>query len=298
VAVAEHDVAVACLRLGNLADARDHFEKGLRLAREAARLDPAQAEQEGQLMFSLIGVAEVRRRLGQSDAARPLFAEALSLQEGEVARHPDRSGAKLALRSVLNVMAIAGLDEPRRSEELFQRAEKVAREILAAQPDRADNSSALASLLLERGLTLRTSDPVAASAKFAECAGIRRRLAAIAGPQDSKTAVSLAFALAANGEIEEASAQARRLHEVVKGDSEALIDLMRCFAYAAAHASGEEREDLCVQSESVLREAVNLHFIDPVSLRYWLGETPVLSRTAVKAILTTMDDQIAKQRGG
>jgi serine/threonine protein kinase len=298
VAVAEQDLAVAYMRLGNLTDARDHFESGLRFAREENTLDPAKAEQDGQLMFSLIGVAEMRHRFGQLEAARSLLAEALSLQEGIVARNPNSLAAKMGLRSVLNNAAIAWMDDPRRSQELFERGEKVAREILAVQPDRADSLAALASLLLERSLALRTADPVAASAKITECAGIRRRLAAIAGPQDTKTAVNLAVALGANGEIEEAGAQARRLHDIVKGDSEALVDLVRCFAYAAARASGDQRESLGLESERALREAADLHFIDPVSLRFWLRETPVLGRPAVQSMLATMDGEIGKQRGG
>jgi hypothetical protein len=245
-----------------------------------------------------MGVAEVRRRLGDQDLARSLFAEALALQEAAVARQPDRLAAKLALRSALNSLAIAWLEDARQSQELFDRAEKVAREILATQPDRADSASALASLLLGRALALRTTDPAAAKAKVAECAEIRRRLAAIAGPRDTKAAVNLAVALGANAQVVEAAQQARRLQDAVKGDPEALVDLARCFAYAAAGASGEQREELCVQSERLLHEAADLHFIDPVSLRYWLAETPVLNRPAVKAMLADMDAKIAKQRGG
>jgi hypothetical protein len=248
------------------------------------------------LTFSLIGVGEMRRRFGQLEAARSFFAEALSLQDGVVAHNPDNLDARMALRSVLTDMAIAWRDDPRRCEELFERAEKVAREILSVQPDRADNMSALASLLLERGLTMRSAAPTTAAAKFSECAGIRRRLAAIAGPRNTLAAVRMAVALGANGEVGEASVQARRLHDIVTGDSEALVELVRCLAYAAAHASSEQREGLCVQSESLLREAVDLGFIDPYSLRFWLEETPVLSRAAVKSMLAAMDDQIAKQQ--
>jgi tetratricopeptide (TPR) repeat protein len=296
LAVAEQDLGVAEMRVGNLVGARDHFDTGLRLAREGAALNPAKAEEYNQLTFSLLGVAEMRRRLGQIESARSLFDEALSLQDGLVARHPDNLNAKSALRSVLNNMAIAWRNDPRRCEELFDRAEKVAREILSAQPDRADNMSALASLLLERGLTLWNSHPSSAAAKFSECAGIRRRLAAIAGPEGTRAAVDMAVALGVNGEVDEATAQVRRLHQIVKGDSEALIELARCTAYAAAHAPGDQREGLCVQCESLIREAVDLGFVDPSSLRFWLEETPVLSRAPVKSMLATMDDQIAKQQ--
>jgi serine/threonine protein kinase/tetratricopeptide (TPR) repeat protein len=296
LAVAEQDFGVANMRVGNLVEARDHFDTGLRLAREAATLNAAKAEEYQQLTYSLLGAGEMRRRFGQTEAARSFFDEALSLQDGVVAHHPDSLDAKMALRSVLTDMAIAWRNEPRRCAELFERAEKVAREILNVQPDRADNMSALASLLLERGLTLWSAEPTAAAAKFSECAGIRRRLAAIAGPQDTLAAVRMAVALGANGEVEEASVQARRLHEIVKGDSEALIELVRCTAYAAAHAAGDQREGLCVQSEGLLREAVDLGFIDPNSLRFWLEGTPVLSRAAVKTMLAAMDDQIAKQQ--
>jgi serine/threonine protein kinase len=296
LAVAEQDLAVAEMRVGNLAEARKHFERGLVNAREASTLNPAKTEESQQLTFSLIGVGEMRRRFGQLDEARSLFNEALSLQDGVVARHPDSLDAKMALRSVLNEIAIAWRDDPRRCNEFFERAEKIAREILSAQPDRADSLSALASLLLDRGQTLWIADPTAAAAKFAECTTIRRGLAAIAGPADTQSAVRLAIALGANGEIEKARAQTLALHDIVKSDPEALVDLATGLAFAAVHASGGQQEELCVLSESLLREAVDLHFIDPYLLRFRLGDTPLLSRPAVKSMLASMDDQTANQR--
>jgi serine/threonine protein kinase/tetratricopeptide (TPR) repeat protein len=296
LAVAEQDLGVAEMRVGNLAEARKHFEKGLVNSREAATLNPAKTEESQQLTFSLIGVGEMRRRFGRLDEARSFFDEALSLQDGVVARHPDSLDAKMALRSVLNQIAIAWRDDPRRCNEFFERAEKIAREILSAQPNRADSLSALASLLLERGLTLWRADPTAATSKFAECATIRRRLAAIAGPADTQSTVRLAVALGANGEVEEARAQALGLHDVVKSDPEALVDLAMCLAFAAVHASGGQQEELCVQSESLLREAVDLHFIDPYLLRFRLEDTPLLGRPAVKSMLASMDDQTANQQ--
>jgi serine/threonine protein kinase len=296
LAVAEQDLAVAEMRVGNLAEARKHFERGLVNSREAATLNPAKTEESQQLTFSLIGVGEIRRRFGQLEEARSLFDEALSLQDGVDARHPDSLDAKMALRSVLIQIAIAWRDDPGRCNKFFERAEKLAREILNAQPDRADSLSALASLLLERGLTLWLANPTAATAKFAECATIRRRLAALAGPADTQSAVRLAVALGANGEVEEARARALGLHDIVKSDPEALVELATCLAFGAVHASGGQQEELCVQSESLLREAVALHFIDPFLLRFRLGNTPLLTRPAVKSMLASMDDQTANQR--
>src|SRR5436305_4466618 len=179
-AVAESEVGDVLVAAGDLAGARQRFERCLKILEQLAKANPTSVDAQRDLGVSLEKLGGVLIASGDLAGARQRFERCLEIRE-QLAKSNStnmdaQSGSSVSLNKLGEVLIASG--ELGGARQLFERCLKISEQLAKSNPTSAEAQRDLSVSLNKLGEVLVASgDLVGARQRFERCLKIREQLA-------------------------------------------------------------------------------------------------------------------------
>ena len=299
------NLAAERLKQGRIAEAADAFGEGHDLLaallaglRGVPRIgEPGFGPRDGRaagLQASLdkaaLGLAYVTMRLGRDEESLALYRDVIRSRREAFELQPEDLGRKLELAGHLGLygQSLLWMDDPDEAEPLIDESTQLMEEVVAEDPEKADNRRQLATALYRMG-TLRDMQgrPDEASSLFERSRELRDELY-VASP-DEKNAVNL---MLAEARVDNA-ARAGELIDVLGAmdgvDGERHLERARALAQLSRRAEGDQQTGLREEALTALERAIAEGYSDPFRVGHEHDLDPLHEEERFQAVMARLE---------
>ena len=283
-------VGVGRYNLGDMTQARAHFQNAFQLRQQLVSETPDDPTLKQDLSYSTMALAESSFRLGDRPQADDYYRQTLEQRQKmfqETPKDPKVCEELAGVNYMIGVFKFRTGDLAAARVHL-QRCKELRVALVDADPRNAISRRNLGLVLYQLGnLADREKNEKAAAEAFQAARDIQQKLVD-GDPQNDKRQYELMKTLAHIGQVDQAARIADRLNSGQNVDNELLLEIASCFAQCARHARADQAKVAQTYLEAAvnaIRKVIDNGFKDNVYVELEPDLDPLRSRSEFKVLL-------------
>ncbi len=285
-------IGVFNFRVGDIAKAREYYQKATNLYRKLVNEEPELPTLDYTRAYStsLATLAEVAFRTGDAAAATESYNLAVDRREENAKKLPKASQLQVDLGGIYFLRGWFWLRTGKLdlAHEDLKRSLKLREELASSDPRNVVKQRDLSVVLYMIGiLNDREKKQEAAAESFKAALAVRRKLVEISPENDSRQ-LELMVALARLGEVNDAAKIADRIAAGPNVDNEMRYDLARTYAMCSKASEGEKAEAFALKSVDTIRTAIREGYKDRISINVEADLDSIRDRGDFKTLMTDL----------
>ncbi len=279
VAEAQLRVGVSLMRLGNSAEATQHYLRALELRQglldrldsdpDMSKLPPRQKTEIRQSVATAhLAVGETLARLGHFAEASTHFQDAVRIRESVYQAQRDDVTAQQYMGRAAGMWGefLTRNGKLAEARERYALSCQLAEQVAEANKQNTEYQRDLGVALYRRGVLLQMCQDPAAAEVFQRCRAIRQELVDVSSANE-KFRRELMLVLAHTDQFAEAAQLAREFRQMESPDNEVLIDVARALSQCSRHPeAADDATDYHDQALAALEAAVQGGYSDRLLL--------------------------------